>query len=52
MSGLIRPEDMIYVAGHCGMAGSAICWALRRAGYAQIITASRTELDLLDYYKV
>ncbi len=30
------------------MAGSAICRALQRAGYSQILTASRTELDLLD----
>jgi len=36
------------VAGHRGMAGSAICRALQRGGYSQILTASRTELDLLD----
>jgi GDP-L-fucose synthase len=30
------------------MAGSAICRALQRAGYGQILTASRAELDLLD----
>jgi GDP-L-fucose synthase len=30
------------------MAGSAICRALQRAGYGQVLTASRTELDLLD----
>lgn len=30
------------------MAGSAICRALRDAGYRQILTASRAELDLLD----
>ncbi len=52
MSGLITPEDRIYVAGHRGMAGSAICRALQRAGYNQILTASRTELDLLDHHKV
>ncbi len=45
---LITPTDRIFVAGHRGMAGSAICRALERAGYGQILTASRAELDLLD----
>jgi GDP-L-fucose synthase len=48
MERLISPSDSIFVAGHRGMAGSAICRALRRAGYHQILTASRAELDLLD----
>jgi GDP-L-fucose synthase len=48
MSVLITPADRIFVAGHRGMAGSAICRALRRAGYNQILTATRSELDLLD----
>ena len=48
MSGLITPADRIFVAGHRGMAGSAICRALQRAGYGQVLTASRDELDLLD----
>ena len=30
------------------MAGSAICRALERAGYNQLLTASRSELDLID----
>jgi len=30
------------------MAGSSICSALQRAGYHQLLTASRSELDLLD----
>ena len=45
---LITPVDRIFVAGHRGMAGSAICRALQRAGYNQILTATRSELDLLD----
>ena len=45
---LITPDDRIYVAGHRGMAGSAICRALKRAGYHQILTATRQEVDLLD----
>jgi GDP-L-fucose synthase len=48
MPALITPADRIFVAGHRGMAGSAICRALTRAGYPQILTASRQELDLLD----
>ncbi len=48
MSPLITPEDRIFVAGHRGMAGSAICRALQRVGYHQMLTASRSELDLLD----
>jgi GDP-L-fucose synthase len=47
-SPLITPADRIFVAGHRGMAGSAICRALQRAGYSQLRTASREELDLLD----
>jgi len=48
MDCLITPVDRIFVAGHRGMAGSAICRALKRTGYSQILTARRTELDLLD----
>ncbi len=48
MTALITPADRIYVAGHRGMAGSAICRALERAGFHQLLTASRSELDLLD----
>ena len=54
MARLISPADRIFVAGHRGMAGSAICRALQRAGYGDgaqggaILTAPRSELDLLD----
>ncbi|MCP9889444.1 GDP-L-fucose synthase [Cyanobium sp. Aljojuca 7D2] len=48
MTCLITPADRIFVSGHRGMAGSAICRALERAGYHQLLTASRSELDLLD----
>ncbi len=53
-SPLISPSDRIYVAGHRGMAGSAICRALRGAGYGSaaaggaLLSASRQELNLLD----
>jgi len=50
---LITPADRIYVAGHRGMAGSAICRALMAKGYGEagggaLLTAARSELDLLD----
>ena len=48
MTSLITPADRIFVAGHRGMAGSAICRALQRKGYAHILTATRQELDLED----
>lgn len=38
----------IWVAGHRGMVGSAIVRRLDRENPAQILTASRSELDLLD----
>ena len=46
MDCLITPEDRIFVAGHRGMAGSAICRARKWAGYSKLLTASRAELDL------
>ena len=36
------------MAGHRGMAGSAIYRALYRSGYEKLLAASRDELDLLD----
>jgi len=36
----------IYIAGHRGMVGGALCRALQ--GTAEVITASRTQLDLTD----
>ena len=38
----------IYVAGHNGMVGSAIVRNLKAKGYTNIVTRSRSELDLLD----
>ena len=45
---LLQASDRIFVAGHRGMAGSAICRALNRRGYDQLLTAEREALDLLD----
>ncbi|HEV2600740.1 MAG TPA: GDP-L-fucose synthase [Candidatus Babeliales bacterium] len=36
----------IYVAGHCGLVGSAIMRTLSSAGYANLIVRDRGELDL------
>ena len=48
MTALITPADRIFVAGHRGMAGSAICRGLQRAGYTNLLKATRAELDLED----
>ena len=52
MEKLINKDDRFFVAGHRGMAGSAICRALQRSGYDNLLTASRDELDLLDLQAV
>lgn len=39
-------NDKVFVAGHRGMVGSAIVRTLRSKGYGNIITRSRSELDL------
>jgi GDP-L-fucose synthase len=39
-------NSKIYVAGHNGMVGSAVCRALVKAGYTNIISRSSKELDL------
>lgn len=48
MSTLISAADRIFVAGHRGMAGSAIYRALQQKGYRHLLTANRADLDLLD----
>jgi len=48
MDCLITPGDRIFVAGHRGRAGSAICRALQGAGYSNLLMANRAELDLED----
>ena len=52
MEKLINKDDSFFVAGHRGMAGSAICRALQRSGYGNLLTARRDELDLLDLQAV
>ena len=42
-------DAKIYVAGHEGMVGSAICRRLLREGYRNLITAPLADLDLRDF---
>ncbi|MFY9809928.1 GDP-L-fucose synthase [Aquabacterium sp.] len=42
----------IFVAGHRGMVGSAIVRRLQRAGYQNVITRARQDLDLLNQQAV
>ncbi len=44
----MKKSDRIFVAGHRGMVGSAICRALKSAGYENLVVRSHKELDLLD----
>ena len=44
--------ERIFVAGHKGMVGSAIVRALETTSLAQIVTADRSDLDLLDQHAV
>ena len=44
----MKQEDAIFVAGHRGLVGSAILEELRTQGYYNIITRTRSELDLSD----
>ena len=42
----MKRNSLIYVAGHQGLVGSALIRSLTAAGYKNIITESRTDLDL------
>lgn len=45
---MLSTDAKIYVAGHGGMVGSALLRRLQRAGYTNLITRTRRELNLLD----
>lgn len=49
-SNAVRVDDRIYVAGHSGLAGSALLRRLRAAGYANLITRAHAELDLTNQF--
>lgn len=44
----MNKDERIFVAGHKGMVGSAIIRSLEEKGYKSILTAARSQLDLLD----
>ncbi len=41
-------HDRLYIAGHTGMVGSALLREARRLGWPDVVTATRSEVDLLD----
>jgi GDP-L-fucose synthase len=43
---LMHPDQKIFVAGHRGMVGSAVVRQLTASGYRNLITVSRSDLDL------
>ncbi len=45
-------NSKIYIAGHRGLVGSAICRSLEKRGYTNLITRTHRELDLLDQQAV
>ncbi len=44
----MNKESRIFVAGHRGLAGSALLRKLRSAGFSNLVTRDRAELDLVD----
>lgn len=44
----MRKDALVYVAGHRGLVGSALCRALTRSGYERQLTRTHAELDLCD----
>ena len=43
---MMTPANKVYVAGHRGLVGSAICRGLERRGYHEIVTRTHAQLDL------
>ncbi len=44
----MEPQSKIYVAGHRGLVGSALCKALQHRGYENLLVRSHAELNLLN----
>ena len=42
----MEKSSKIFVAGHRGMVGSAICRKLKKEGYSNVVTRSSTDLNL------
>jgi GDP-L-fucose synthase len=45
---MMKKDSRIFVAGHRGLAGSAICRVLKQQGYGNLIFRTHAELDLTD----
>ena len=48
----MNPDSKIYIAGHRGLVGSALVNKLRDKGYANLLTRSHKELDLINQQSV
>lgn len=48
----MKPTDKIYVAGHTGLVGSAVVRLLQARGFNNVLTRSRSEVDLRDQQAV
>src|SRR5437867_11201654 len=48
MSEEIRKDARIYVAGHRGLVGSAVVRHLKSQGFTNLLTATRSQVDLRD----
>ena len=49
---MIDKRDLIYIAGHKGMVGSALLRIFKQKGFNNFITTNRNDLDLTDEIKV
>lgn len=49
---MIDKHSKVYIAGHRGMVGAAICRQLSKLGYIQQLTKTHQELDLCDQHAV
>ena len=53
----MKKNEKIYVAGHKGLVGSAICRKLQEEGFTNIVVRTKKELDLtiqadvIDFFK-
>ena len=53
----MKKNEKIYVAGHKGLVGSAICRKLQEEGFTNIVVHTKKELDLtiqadvIDFFK-
>jgi GDP-L-fucose synthase len=48
----MKPGDVVYVAGHQGLVGSALVRRLRAEGHDNLLLRTREELDLTDLHAV